>query len=340
MRGTDPEATSRLATRRALARHFEHRNGRPGPGGGGRIDAAQVDPVRPQRQTPRLRQQPAQQGFGPRVIRLRRQRHPGRAPSRRPANRPAPGRGAATLPSPGRARFAHEARWPAMFPARCCRAGAVRRARSALASAGSISASQHSAASASRRNRPACGARAAPVRANNSRRARASPRCACALPRTAPPPGAGTRSSSGSRVPRPVAARGAGASRRLAARRIRRPGRRLDPVRRAPFRRRVTARAGRHLHIQRAVRIAQAGHFAGGEGQMLRGRAQQNANSDCPGPPCNCWRTWRKGSVTRARAGNACCTCTCARSSATPRSSRHACNCRPPIHTVAAMAAH
>ena len=52
----------------ALARHFEHRNGRPGPGGGGRIDAAQVDPVRPQRQTPRLRQQPAQQGFGPRVI--------------------------------------------------------------------------------------------------------------------------------------------------------------------------------------------------------------------------------------------------------------------------------
>ena len=168
--------------------------------------------------------------------RLRRQRHPGRAPSRRPANRPAPGRGAATLPSPGRARFAHEARWPAMFPARCSsRAGAsVRRARarpwpaqarSAPAStarpAPAGAAGQH-AALARRQSEPIIPGARAPVRD-------ALAPCRERRRRQGPEREAHERLAGAA----PWAARGAGQPPAW-ARRIRRPGRRLDPVRRAP----------------------------------------------------------------------------------------------------------
>ena len=184
----------------ALTRYFQHRDGRPGPGGG-RIDAAQVDPVRPQRQTPRLRQQPAQQGSARASSRLRRQRPSGPGAVTSAASRPAPGRGAATLPSPGRARFAREARWPAMFPARCSPRRRVVRARAL--GPGQRRLDQRQPAQRGQRQQGAAGQHAALARRQSEPiipGARAPVRDALApLPRTAPPPGAGTRSSRAAR---------------------------------------------------------------------------------------------------------------------------------------------
>ena len=265
----------------ALTRYFQHRDGRPGPGGG-RIDAAQVDPVRPQRQTPRLRQQPAQQGFGPRVLQAQAPAaiRPGAVTS---ACKPAcsrPRRSDASVAGPravcSRGALASNVS-SSMLAAQARQFGA--RALG-LASAGSISDSQHSAASASRRSRPACGARAAPVRANNSRRARVRDALAPCRERAAAR-GRNAKLMSGSRVPRPAAARGAGASRRLSTDTPSLAAALIQSG--VPLPAPGHGARGRHLHIQRAVRIAQAGHFAGGEGQMLRGRAQQERELRLPG---------------------------------------------------------
>ena len=148
----------------ALARHFEHRNGRPGPGGGGRIDAAQVDPVRPQRQTPRLRQQPAQQGFGPRVIQAQ-------APAAILAGRRHVGLQTGLLQAEAQRRFRRRAARGLLtrragqqcfqLDAQAAQARQFGARALGPGSAGSISASQHSAASASRAQPASMRARAA-----------------------------------------------------------------------------------------------------------------------------------------------------------------------------------